>query len=500
MSPKKALLVVPSLLLGIALWLSITEKEAFIAITSAMNAWILDYFGDVFSLTAFFCFVLVLAIYVSPLRKTIIGGAEARPLLSKFSWFTITLCTTIAVGILFWATAEPLYHLHHPPASIGLAPGSDQAATFALSTLFMHWTFIPYSIYAIGSLLFALSYYTYKEPYQIGSMLTPLLGSKISGKASPLVDGLSLFSVMVGMAASLGAALLILSGGANLMLGLTNNALLTGSIALLLVTIFTVSASSGLLRGIKWLSHLNFLGFGLLLAWLIFWGPLEHVFEQSLPALGYFVTHFFEQSLAIGYDENWSHTWTIFYWANWMAWMPVTALFLGRLGVGYSVKTFIEMNFWLPALFSLLWMTILGSFALYFDQQPSSGTLYELMVAQGPEMIVFTILQEFPLAKWMIPAYVLLIVVSFVTAADSNTTAMSGLSTHGIKPDQPEAGWKLKSFFGILIGLTAWMMVETSGIDGIKMLSNLGGLPAMLLLIGVLGGALKLVWKAYKSA
>lgn len=499
MSPKKILLIIPSLLLAIALWLSIVEKDAFVALTSSMNAWILSSFGDLFSLTAFFCFLLVLAIYLSPLRKTIIGGPDARPLLTRFSWFTITLCTTIAVGILFWATAEPLYHLYHPPVSVGFESGSKQAAQFALSTLFMHWTFIPYSIYAIGALVFAISYYTRKEPYQIGSMLSPLLGSHLAAKVSPLVDGLSLFSVMVGMAASLGAALLILSGGATLMLGVAHSAMLTGVIALVLVSIFTASASSGLLKGIKWLSHVNFLGFGLLLVWLIVWGPLDQVYQQSVPAMGYFIQHFFQQSLAIGYDEQWSHTWTIFYWANWMAWMPVTALFLGRLGVGYSVKTFIEMNFWFPALFSLLWMAILGSFSLYYDQQTSSGALYALMVDQGPEIIVFTILQRFPLSQIIIPLYVLLIVVSFVTAADSNTSAMSGLSTHGIQPDQPEAGWKLKSFFGLLIGITAWMMVETSGIDGIKMLSNLGGLPAMLLILGILGGGTKLLWTAYQK-
>src|SRR3546814_19350815 len=56
------------------------------------------------------------------------GGPDAKPLLDRWRWFAVTLCTTIATGILFWGVAEPLFHLNEPPKMLGLEPGSDGAA------------------------------------------------------------------------------------------------------------------------------------------------------------------------------------------------------------------------------------------------------------------------------------------------------------------------------------------------------------------------------------
>src|SRR3989338_3625011 len=58
--------------------------------------------------------VLVLA-YISPLGRVRIGGDKAKPLFKPWTWFAIALGSTTAVGILFWACAEPIYHMTTPP-------------------------------------------------------------------------------------------------------------------------------------------------------------------------------------------------------------------------------------------------------------------------------------------------------------------------------------------------------------------------------------------------
>ncbi len=47
----------------------------------------------------------------------------------------------------------------------------------------------------------------------------------------------------------------------------------------------------------------------------------------------------------------------------------------------------------------------------------------------------------------------------------------------------------LKLIWAAVVGFAAWIMITLSGIDGIKMLSNLGGFPA-LFIIGVFNIAL----------
>jgi len=71
--------------------------------------------------------------------------------------------------------------------------------------------------------------------------------------------------------------------------------------------------------------------------------------------------------------------------------------------------------------------------------------------------------------------------LSFVTVADSNTAALSGLSSTGISPQNPEPSVTVKVIWGVMAGAITWNMVNSAGLDGLRMVSNLGGLPAMLL-------------------
>src|SRR3546814_14924014 len=93
-----------------------------------------------FTISSVLFLALLAAIALSPFGGPIIGGAGAKPLLGRWRWFAVTLCTTIATGILFWGVAEPLFHLNEPPKMLGLKPGSDAAAPFAMSTMFLYWT------------------------------------------------------------------------------------------------------------------------------------------------------------------------------------------------------------------------------------------------------------------------------------------------------------------------------------------------------------------------
>lgn len=499
MNLRKVVFGVPVLLLMLTIIYSLTDGHGFLAVTKAANQWILNYFGWLFASSAILGLILVVIIYFSPIGSLIIGGKGAKPILSKISWFSISLCTTIAVGILFWASAEPLYHFNQPPDGLEIIPRSESARTFSISTLYLHWTFIPYSIYTLTALLFAISYYNLKQPFQIGSLLMPVLGCKISNKLSPYVDSISLFSLVAGMSASMGAGLLTLSGGINQFIPSANTQTNIGFIAIILTITFIWSASSGLQKGIKILSNINIAGFILLISWFILSGPINKIWPFVGSGMLDFITTLIPKSLAIGIDQNWANSWTIFYWANWLAWTPISALFLGRLGKGYNVRTFIRFNLLFPSLFSMLWMSLFGGYALYFDQI-FEGSLFQLLQQKGPETIIFELIRQLPLATWWIIFYFLLVFISFVTAADSNTSAMSGLSTIGISEKKEEAPYLIKIIWGTMVGLTSWIMVSKAGIDGVKMASNLGGFPSLFIYIFVILSTFRMLFQGKKSA
>ena len=493
---KKEVFFIPFLLLLASMAYSLLDAAGFLKSVQGANHWILQYFGRTFSFGTFLFVVLCAWIYFSPLARLRIGGESAVPLLKRGQWFSVILCTTIAIGILFWGAAEPLFHLHEPPSGSGIIPGTEAAARFSMSSMFMHWTFTPYSIYTLAGLTFALSYYNHRQSFSLGAMLYPILGSK-SVRWGSWVDAICLYSLVAGMAASLGAGALTISGGLERYFGASGGPVLLGGIILSIVTAFVLSSITGLTRGIKSLSNLNTWFFFLLVLVVLVFGPVSALLRIGLDGLLEYVSTFLPRSLGIGVDKSWSDSWTVFYWANWLAWTPITAVFLGRMAVGYTVREFIQFNLLLPGFFGMLWMGVFSGNALYMDYYGGTQDLYAILKSQGPENVIYAVLGEFPWPKALGIAFFATAFLSYVAGADANTSAMGGICTGGISPESPEAPAWIKIAWGAAIGLCAWVMVAYAGIDGIKMASNLGGFPALLLMLAVAAGWINTLFRAY---
>lgn len=474
---------IPLAVLATALVASLWQGARFLTAETAFNDWILRNFGPVFTVTSVVFLILLAAIALSPFGATIIGGAGAKPLLGRWRWFAVTLCTTIATGILFWGVAEPLFHLNAPPKMLGLAPGSDAAATFAMSTMFLHWTLTPYAIYTVAALAFAIVYYNRREPFRLSSLFVPLIGQRAHGPVGSAVDILCLYALVAGMAASLGAGILSLAGGVEGLGGFSGGVPLRWAIAALIVACFLISAATGLQKGIAGLSVLNTWLFFAIIAFVLVAGPLGEMLGLSLRGGADYVRTFVPRNLGLDVDADWHRQWTIFNWANWFAWAPVTALFLGRLAVGYSVRAFILINLILPALFGAVWMTAIAGATIAIDQH-SGASLYAVLASQGPDPVLFRLFDALGGGTFVTATVLFAIFLSYVAGADANVSAMSALSTHGISPDAPEAPLAVQIVWGVTVGLVAIVLVASSGIDGIRMMSVLGGFPALFVIVG----------------
>jgi choline-glycine betaine transporter len=492
----------PFLVLILVCIVSLINPKVMIDFISELNSGMMRTFGWLFSIGALVFFLLCLVVYISPLGSIRIGGKASTPILTRWRWFSITLCTTIATGILFWGTAEPLFHLHAPPPSLNLTPNSREAATFAVSTMYMHWSLIPYGIYTLAGLMFALCYHNLQQPFSLGSMLYPIFGDRVHHTLSTWIDALCLFCLVAGMAASLGAGILIVSGGLEQMAGVPYSVMTMGFVALAIVVTFVASAASGLLKGIRILSEINVSIFIVLGVFMFLAGPTLFLLSFGMESLGEFFTHFFERSLlgTITNDVEWATSWTIFNWTNWLAWTPITALFLGRIAIGYSVRQFIIFNLFLPAFFACVWIMVFSVTSVSMDFQVANSPLFAVLNQEGgASRVIFTILDTLPLSKITSLLFLGTAFLSYVTAADSNTTAMSGISVNRPETEGDEPPLYVKIAWGTLIGTISWIMVSFAGegrdkgLEGVKILSNLGGFPALILMLFVAWGMVKLM-------
>ena len=118
-----------------------------------------------------------------------------------------------------------------------------------------------------------------------------------------------------------------------------------------------------------------------------------------------------------------------------------------------------------------------------------SGVLHDVLNNDGPEHVLYNVLNYLPLSLFMAGLITVVSFISYVTAADSNIDVIANLcsnedaETDGDALDSPGRLLGLKLIWAIAVGAAATIMTVLSGVDGIKMLSNLGGLPALFIIL-----------------
>ena len=477
----------PWILLVAVAVVSFINNESFLKYLNLITGWILNYFAWGFNGLALFCVITVIMVYFSPLGKVRIGGRKARPIMKYSNWLWITLCTTVAAGILFWACAEPLYHLYAPPAAAGVVPGTPEAALFSMEVMFLEWTWSPYALYAVATLAFAFAYYNMKLPNTLSAPLALALGTRVQ-KWSAIVDVVCLFALTAGMAGSMGTGILSISGGLESVTGVKSAPGLWAVVGIVAGALFVVSSITGVMKGIKLLSKLNMYVFFLLLALFFLFGPTAFMLNTAAESLGAFFSDFFRLSLMTGdlFGDGWARSWPNFYFCNWLAWTPICAVFLGKIARGYTIRDAIRCNFFFPSIFSTLWIGLFSTASIFYEM--NGGGLSAVLAQSGAESVVYAVLRRLPLSTLIIPLYIFIIFISFVTACDTNTSALSGLCVSEDADERQESPAWLKIVWGATITLIAWIMISSAGIDGIKAVSNLGGFPNMFLVLIMAAG------------
>lgn len=477
----------PFLFLILALIYSIVDEEGFYAVASVASSWVITNLGWTYSLTSFLCLIVIAVAYFSPLGDVVLGGKNAKPILSKKNWATITLCTAMAAGALFWGMLEPIYHMASPP--VGMEPNSWESAKFAMETMVLHWSIHPYALYTVPVIAFAFAFFNMKKPFSVVSQLS-VVTDKLNIKTGEndafpkILDAILLFSMGLGILAVICTGTMNMGGAIQALTGM-QDAETTWMITLVVVTIcFIISSVSGIQKGIKLLSNVNVTIYFTLLILIIILGPTAFMLNGTVEAVGGLLSDLPARLLTTGAysSDSWAGSWTVFYAGSWASWAPISACFLARLGVGYTIKDLIKINFGIPIIFNIIWAGVFSNLAINY-QLTGKLDLITILEKQGAEGVIYSVLNELPGAFFIILIFFIGLFLSMITAMDSTTNSIAALSTQGILPDGQEAPILLKVMWGVLFSVLSYIMLVLAGIDGIKMVSNLGGLPNIFIIL-----------------
>lgn len=446
-----------------------------------------------------FCFWTIFSKRIGDIK---LGGKNAKPIMGRWNWFVITLCGGIATGIVFWAIAEPITHYFSGiPLFPNIKAGTAEATKLALSTTYLHWGISEYAYYCVPGIVIGFAVYNMKLPYRISSALYPLFGKRIMGKVGTIIDIICVFGLAGGVSSSLCEGALQIGAGLGILGNFTPGKMIWIVILVATVITFILSSYTGISKGVRFFSDKNAKLYLILLAFVLFFGPTQYILNTMTEAMGWHISHFFEQSLYTGYWNNqdmWPTWWTVNYWSWMIAYAPLMGIFLAKIARGRTLREFAIFNFILPGLFDCVWFGIFGSAAIKFDQINNAAT-WNTMNSKGTEAAVFAFFDNLPLTTIFQVIFIFTIFISIVTLADSMTTTISSLSINARNAATVEPPAKIKIFWGITLSMVAFVNLATantvgkvSGIDATKQLAITSAFPLLIICILILISGVKL--------
>ncbi len=419
--------------------------------------WMIENFGWFYMLiTAFFvAFAIFLA--VSPYGKIKLGKDDEEPHFSWVSWVGMLFAAGIGVGFVFWGVAEPILYYMDPPQ--GISPETSQSAAAGIRYGAYHWGLHPWAIFSLVGL--TLAYVQYKKglPALISSAFYPLIGDRVNGITGRVIDILAVIATSTGVATTFGLSAMQISGGLSHITGIPNTAMTQIIIIFIVTILFMFSAAAGVDKGIKRLSNLNLGVAGLLLLFVIIAGPTVFIFESMVTTLGGYITNLVSMSLTLTpfSDSEWLGRNTIFFWAWHISWAPFMGIFIARISEGRTIREFMTGVLLIPSALAIIWFSAFGGTALYVELFGDGG-ISELVTSQV-ELALFATLSALPFSSITTILAVILILVFFITSADSASYVLGAMTSSGrLNPKM----W-VKLAWGFLIAGTASVLLLSGG-------------------------------------
>lgn len=404
------------------------------------------------------------------------------------SWFAMLFSAGMGIGIMFFGVAEPVLHYANPPDA---ALGGRAAAERAIEIAFFHWGLHAWGVYAVMGL--AIAWFGHREglPLSVRSTLAPLIGDRIHGGVGHAVDVLAVFGTLFGLATSLGLGAMQVNAGLARLFGIPQTVGVQIALIAFITACATTSLVLGLDKGIRRLSNVNIALAALLLAFVLFAGPTGEVAAQLPARIARYAMDLvpFSLGLSVPGDLAWRKSWTLFYWAWWIAWAPFVGTFIARISRGRTVREFVFGVLLVPTVVSLVWFGVFGGTALALELRGGGiAALVESDIAIG----IYGVLERLPFTSVSSLLAVLVVTVFFVTSSDSGSFVVDMLTSGG-HPDPPV--WQ-RIFWASAEGVVAAVLLFGGGLAALQSAAINTGLPFCLVLLAVCAGLGRALWHA----
>ncbi len=437
-----------------------------------------------------------------------LGDDDAKPEFSRFSWFAMLFSASVSIGIMFFGVAEPLFYFDnsagwgYPNNPFADAAGHTemdvQRAVDAVRVTNFHWGLHGWAIYTLTGL--ALGYFAFRKklPLTFRSALYPILGDKIYGPAGHAVDLLAVFGTVFGIATSMGLGVTQMAHGMNVLFGVDPGVSTQVVLVVVISIVATLSAVSGIGKGVKILSEWNIVLTVALILFFLFAGPTQWLVGFFLNSTGDYVTTF----LSMGFwtasdagDVSWQGGWTIFYWGWWLSWAPFVGMFIARISKGRTIREFMFGAMLVPTTMAFIWISIFGGNALFLELNAEAGVgnagLIDMVNSWNLGGTLFGTIDQLAgggSLAWVVSALTTILLATwFITSSDSGTLVVTTILSMG-NPNPPK---NHRVIWGLAQGGVAAVLLMAGGLSALQTAAIAAALPISVLVVLMAWGVVK---------
>lgn len=521
----------------VVIWI-LSDIERSGAILDVMKNWSYTNLNSYYTYSVAFYILVCLTVILWPsFGRTKLGSdPNGKPEFSNFSWFSMIFGAGIGIGVLTYSAAEPIWHLANNPDTIMakemilstlstsgtrlpegadvfafyqeqitantlapidgvIIPKTEAALDAAFRYSFLHWGISAWATYCLVGICLAFFCYSRGLPLTMRSALTPLFGKHLEGPLGNIIDISAVIATIFGISQTIGIGLSSFASGLYSITGIAwlvtdpvNPEPTTGALLLSLFVVMCLSigsALSGVGRGIKWLSNINMVLSFLLLAFFLIFGATMFALEMLGKGIFSYVVNLPAMVITV-WDPNtelgaWQTSWSIFYWAWWIAFAPFVGIFLARISKNRTIREFGLIGIVAPSLTLFVWFSFIGGTGINLELSGiAGGNIFESgLTAQLFEIIGFML--EPAMANMMSTMVVILLLTYLVTSADSALLVVNTVNSGG--KVKVENSSKHIIIWGVALSSVIAALLLAGGLDAITSAMIIAAIPFSFIII-----------------
>ncbi len=436
-----------------------------------------------------------------------LGGADAKPHYSTFTWVSMTLTSALAAGIFILGPTEWVYYLEQTP--FGIEAFSHDAYVYASAYGMFHWGFSAWCFYLIPALAIGYMYWN----KNMGSILISNACSGVLDKRKPIDNVIGWLIDGIVALCYVGSLLTTIALGTPLiaeLIGYITGIPVTFGLEIGVIVVFCLfiilSVSRSIANGMAKLSDFNVkLGIAFL-AFVLIAGPTFWILNNFTMSIGTNISEFIAMSFntdAIG-QTGFIQAWTIFYWSWYVGLTMITGIWIARVSYGRTFREIVVCNcFWAPV---ACWVSfaILGNYGMDL-QLTGKLNVSEILATSGQNRTVVEIFRTLPFPTLVLAVLAFLIFLNLATTVTASGTSLAMLTSKDLRKDEePNPYYKVFWSFLFLVLPVSILLLEHN-VEGlnilvtIKSMTTIVAVPILFVLVFLIWSFVKVIREDVKS-